>query len=112
MDLASEIIIPSIVVHEYMWVMLRLGVNPLFVADKVGEYLNDPRTLYVCEPPSVIMKALMLLEEHRASMRELDDYIILVTAVSYRATLATFDKKLARVATSLGVEVLPRTEDS
>lgn len=45
-DSASEIIIPSIVVHEYIWVMLRPGVNPLFVADKVGEYLNalEPST--------------------------------------------------------------------
>ena len=59
----------------------------------------------------MIMKALMLLEEHKASMRELNDYIILVTAASYRATLATFDRKLARAATSLGIEVLPRTGD-
>ncbi len=45
LDSAREIILPSIVIHEYVWVMsTKLGVNSLIVAAKLKEYLEGPRT--------------------------------------------------------------------
>jgi len=42
-DGAAEMYLPSIVVHGYVWVLLRrLGVDPGFALFKVEECLGDP----------------------------------------------------------------------
>jgi len=108
MDSAGEIILQSIVLHEYIWVMVRkLGVPPGFVVQKLQEYLGDPRARYLVEPPTVLYQALRLLEEHSASPREVNDYIVLSTAMYHNAVLATFDEKLGKLARRLGVETAP-----
>ena len=107
-DAAGEIILPSIVVHEYTWVMVRkLGVDPLFVAEKLREYLEDPRVIYTVEPLEVLRAALRLLAERRANPSNLNDYVILETARYYNASLATFDEKLKSLAKTLGLQTLP-----
>ena len=107
-DSAGEILVVPIVLHEYMWVMIRkLGVPAGFVAAKISEYLGDPRTRYVAEPLGVINKALGLLEKGYMQPRELNDAIILATAIQYNAVLATFDQRLRRKAKQLGVPVKP-----
>lgn len=107
-DSASEIILPSIVVHEYTWVMVRkLGVDPLFVAEKLREYLEDPRVVYTIEPLEVLRAALRLLAERGVSPSNLNDYVILETARYYDASLATFDERLKSLARMRGVQTLP-----
>ena len=107
-DSAGELIIPSIVIHEYVWVMVKkLGVDPLFVAEKLREYLEDPRVVYVAEPLEVLRVALRLLAERNSSPRNLNDYIILETARYYKAGLATFDEKLKSLARRRGIKTLP-----
>ncbi len=108
LDSAGELIIPSIVVHEYSWVMVKkLGVDPTFVAEKLREYLEDPRVVYVAEPLEVLRAALRLLAEHGVSPSNLNDYVILETARYYKASLATFDERLKSLARRRGVETLP-----
>ncbi len=108
LDSADIILLPALVVHEYVWVMIRkLGVKPSIVTEKLREYLEDPRTDYTVEHPAALYQALRLLEEHGADPRELNDYIILATARYYGAILATFDEKLKRVARKVGVETAP-----
>ena len=107
-DSAREVLIIPIVLHEYMWVMIRkLRVPASFVAAKISEYLEDPRTRYIAEPLSVINKALGLLEKGYMQPRELNDAIILTSAIQYNAVLATFDQRLRRKAKQLGVPVKP-----
>jgi len=107
-DSAGEIILPSIVLHEYIWVMVgKLGVPPGFVVQKLQEYFGDPRIRYLAEPPTVLYQALRLLEEHNASPREVNDYIVLATAMYHGAVLTTFDEKLRKLAEKLGVETVP-----
>ncbi len=107
-DSAKEIFIPSIVIHEFIWVMLKLiQVAPSFVALKIREYLEDPRARYVLEPAEVIINALKMLEEDCQSVNEVNDYIILATAMHHNLTLATFDKKLKKIAIKRGLRVVP-----
>ncbi len=107
-DSAKEIFIPSIVIHEFIWVMLKLiQVAPSFVALKIREYLEDPRARYVLEPAEVIINALKMLEEDCQSVKEVNDYIILATAMHHNLTLATFDKKLKKIAIKRGLRVVP-----
>lgn len=96
-DEAEKIIVPSIVIHEYIWVMLRVVQAPLsFIAFKVCEYLEDPRVIYMLETADVIVGALKMLEENKEDSREINDYIILAMALRQKSTLATFDQKLRK----------------
>ncbi|MDK2372423.1 MAG: PIN domain-containing protein [Candidatus Korarchaeota archaeon] len=106
MESANAIIIPAIVLHEYLWVMIRRLQVPLdFMVDKIDEYLSDRRVSYVIEPPSAVIDALEQLRG--SSARNLNDFLILSTALRYDAVLATFDRELRKFAESLGVEVAP-----
>ncbi len=106
MDSAKVIIIPSMVLHEYMWVMIRRLKVPLdFMLEKVDEYLSDRRIRYVVEPPNAVLDALEWLRT--SSARNLNDFLILSTAVRLDAILATYDEGLRRLAERMGVEVVP-----
>ena len=105
-DSARAIILPSIVLHEYLWVMVRrLEVPPDFVARKVEEYLSDRRVRYVVEPRDAVLDALELLKNR--PVRDLNDLLILFTAVRYDAVLATFDRELRKAARAVGLDVVP-----
>jgi len=107
-DEAKEIIVPSIVIHEYIWVMLRVVQAPFrFIALKVCEYLEDPRVTYMLEPADIIVEALKMLEENKEDPREINDYIILAMALRHKSTLATFDQKLRKKALEKGLKVAP-----
>ena len=107
-DTHEKVILPSIVLHEYIWVMLKkLNVPASFLAEKIEEYLNNPKILYVIEPPEAIIEALRLVSAENISTREVNDVIIALTAKYYKAALATYDEKLRKLARKLGVTVKP-----
>lgn len=107
-DEAREVIIPSIVVHEYIWAMFKIvQVPPSFLVIKLREYLGDPRVAYVLEPARVLIEALEMLEEDGESLREANDYVILAASLHYGSKLATFDGKLRARAVRRGIEVVP-----
>jgi len=106
-DSAKELWLPSIVIHEYIWVMLKLNISAEFIALKILEYLRDPRAVYLAENPEILSNALKYLKEKQASTREINDLIILMFAKQYNLTLATFDKRMKRTALSMGINVIP-----
>ncbi len=108
-DSATELVIPSIVIHEYIWVMARhLNINLNLIALKLREYLMDPpRVNYLLEDLSIYDRALNMMIEDRASTRDINDYLILSMAISENAVLATFDLDLARRAIKRNVRVVP-----
>ena len=71
----------------------KLRVPASFVAAKISEYLEDPRTRYATEPLGVINRALGLLEKGYMQPRELNDATILATAIQHNAVLATLRPK-------------------
>ncbi|RLE65790.1 MAG: VapC toxin family PIN domain ribonuclease [Thermoprotei archaeon] len=107
-DNAGSLYITSLVIFEYLWILLKkLNLNPEFAKIKLREYLEDPRTIYVCEDLDLLEKALKYMVEDRSPPHELNDYIILCAAETRNATLATFDKKLAKIAEKRGVTTIP-----
>jgi len=107
-DKATQIHIPSIVIHEYIWVMLKLLQAPLNIVEiKLHEYLDDPRTVYMLESVDILTNALKMLAEDKQSVREVNDYIILSTVQKYGLILATFDEKLRKIAISRNMKVVP-----
>lgn len=100
----EDSVIPYIVVYEFLRVIAELTRDPAFVAAKVHE-LAEYRV--VCEPLRVVQHGVELWSGHGASPSELNDYIILAFTAAHGAWLATYDKKLSKLARELGVEVIP-----
>ncbi len=107
LDSAEEVFIPSIIAHEYFWVMIKLGVSLDVILSKIEEYLEDSRTRYFMEPIDVYRKAVTMIQEDKASPREVNDYLILAVAYRERLVLATYDYNLRRAAVRRGIKVAP-----
>ena len=107
LDECSEIFIPSLIIHEYFWVALRLRINIKIVLTKIEEYLDDPRTYYFIESLNVYRNAVNMLLEDGKDYREINDYIILAVAYDEKIVLATYDEDLRRAAMQRGVNVIP-----
>ncbi|MEM0482826.1 MAG: PIN domain-containing protein [Nitrososphaerota archaeon] len=107
-DSADMLAIPPIVIHEYIWVMLKFSVSLKTISVKVHEYLEDPRTRYLVEQPAAIYEALKMMKEDRASPKMVNDYVILSLALKYDLSLATFDSVLKKRAMARGVNVVPQ----
>jgi len=106
-DEADEVAVPSIVLYEYIWVMYKLArVAPEFISLKIEEYFEDPRIIFLPDQLRFIHSALRMLKEDNASLREINDYIILASTLHYNLALATFDKKLIKRALKRGVKVV------
>ena len=107
LDDAEELFLAPIVVHEFVWVLLKFSVDPGTVSVKVEEYLGDPRARYIQESMGTIMGALKLLKENRLPASDINDLMILTLVTESKLALATFDNKLATLAKRKGVTVIP-----
>ncbi|MBS7611793.1 PIN domain-containing protein [Candidatus Bathyarchaeota archaeon] len=107
-DSATLLYIPSIVVHEYSWILLRyLNLNPVFTLTKMLEYLEDPRAVYQLESLDTLKLAFVMLKEDGGVVKEINDYIVLAFTIVNKLSLATFDRELRRKAGKRGVKVIP-----
>jgi len=106
-DSAGEILIPPIVVHEYIWVMLKFSVDPDVIVIKIHEYLEDMRAKYLHESLRIIDHAFKMLKEDHASTRGINDYIILSLALNNKIDIATFDKGLKKIASKRRINTVP-----
>ena len=107
-DRAVQIFIPSTVIHEYLWIMLKLLQIPLNIIEvKLRDYLEDPKTVYILEDVDILINALNMLIEDKQDVKEINNYIILSTARKYNLILATFDKRLKKIAINRDVKVIP-----
>ncbi|MEM0101576.1 MAG: PIN domain-containing protein [Sulfolobales archaeon] len=100
--------IPSIVIHEYLWIMLKLLQIPHNIIEiKLRDYLEDPKTVYILEDADILINALNMLIEDKQDVKEINNYIILSTARKYNLILATFDKRLKKIAINRNIKVIP-----
>ncbi len=101
---ANEIFIPSIVLHEFLWVTIKkLGIDKDIIVSKLEEYEMDWRIKFVEIPVKVYKEALRGLE----NASEVNDMIILFAAKFFDCTLGTFDEKLRKKAQKYKVKVVP-----
>ncbi|MBO3839447.1 MAG: PIN domain-containing protein [Thermoproteota archaeon] len=108
-DDAETLYIPSIVVHEFIWIMLRkIKADSDFVRRKVIEYLEeDPRSKYILESPWIIENALRALKKDGKNPELINDYIIMMIASDLGLALATYDRELREIAQVYGVKTIP-----
>uniref|UniRef100_A0A7C3SP44 Ribonuclease VapC n=1 Tax=Thermofilum pendens TaxID=2269 RepID=A0A7C3SP44_THEPE len=108
LDEADRVYLPSIVVHEYLWLLLtKFKQSPEVVREKLEEYFGDARFIYVSENSEVFLRALEMMREDGADPYMVNDYIILVLAQRLGATLATYDEELKEIARRRNVPTIP-----
>ncbi len=95
-------VIPTIVIHEYVWVLRSLNVDPDDVRYKVEEYLTHRKTRVVPESRRDVLSALKIVAEEEIALSRYNDKVILSVAERENLALATFDEKLRRQASSRG----------
>lgn len=106
LDRLEKWIIPLIVIYEYIWFMKGLGIDVESAVEKVKEFLLHPKTQLVTEGTGDLLKALNLISSEKLSLSRFNDKVIL--AIALRAgCIATFDEKLRRQASAMGLSVLP-----
>ena len=99
----NEIVVPCIVLYEYLWVLVRLTGNPSFLELKMKE-LSDFEL--ICEDYETVRRGIGRMLEEGASLETLNDYIVFSVALREGA-LATYDKKLRKLASRSGLYIIP-----
>ncbi len=108
LDEADRIYMASIIVHEYLWLLLtKFKIDLDIVREKLEEYFSDARFIYITENSEVFLKALEWMKEDNSDPTMINDYIILVLAQRLGATLATYDAELKEIARKRGIQVMP-----
>lgn len=88
--------------------MLKLLQIPHNIIEiKLRDYLEDPKTVYILEDADILINALNMLIEDKQDVKEINNYIILSTARKYNLILATFDKRLKKIAINRNIKVIP-----
>jgi len=98
-----EIVVPYVVLYEYLWVLARLTRDPAFLEQKLEELAEFEIT---CEDAETLRRGLAMMRQKGAPPEMLNDYIVLSAALREGA-LATYDKKLRKLAFKNGVTVIP-----
>ncbi|BDC17575.1 PIN domain-containing protein [Acidianus sp. HS-5] len=97
----NEVVIPQIVIYEYMWVLAKLTNNVDLIKQKLEE-LKDFEI--VKEELEDIIKGVEMLKYDK-SLRMLNDYIILALAKRLNIELTTYDSELIKAGIKNGVNI-------
>ena len=100
----EDVIIPQIVIYEYIKVLTEIRPDLNFIKTKIEE-LKDFKI--IPEDIETISKAIDLLNETSSSLKNINDFIILSLTLKIGGELATFDNKLRKIAEKKGIKVIP-----
>ncbi|MCD6373797.1 MAG: PIN domain-containing protein [Thermococcus sp.] len=95
-------VVPSIVLYELYWFLMRRGYSTEEIKEVVSSVLSSPRTKVVGDGGKYIKRALDMTK----SPKRFNDMVILATAQDF-GRLTTYDKKLRKDGERLGIELLP-----
>ena len=97
-------IIPAIVVYEFVRFLKGIGLKDML--RDVLEYLRNEKAEVVCDCPENLKDAADLVMREGLSLSEYKDMVILSHAIRGGVPLATFDRRLAKIAKKYGVEII------
>lgn len=103
-------LIPLIVLYEYVWLLKGMNLSVTDVRDKLLEYVVEEKCVVVREGVHELRWAISVIAEEGLSLARFNDKVILSIAVRHGVPLATFDARLRRQATKLGVHLIPAIE--
>ena len=100
-------VVPSVVLEEFVFVMMKANVDDGLVKSKVGELLNDRRVTFAPVGTADVKSAIRFLSSEKASLSRFNDNLVLSIASRKKMPLVTFDKELQAQAKRFGVKVVP-----
>lgn len=72
------------------------------MAEKLEQLLSERNIHIVCESPGDLVAAIRMAAEDGARPSDVNDYIIMASALNRGLALATYDKALRRAAAKRG----------
>jgi len=98
-----DIVVPYVVLFEYLWVLAKLTHDPIFLELKLRELAEFEVT---CEDLETLQRGVAMMRQNGAPLEMLNDYIVLSIALREGA-LATYDRKLRKLASKNKIAVVP-----
>ena len=102
-DSLDKVVLPAIVVYEFIWNLAAAGVAPKEAEKTVGKILLNEKVSLI-DDRRYLLPASDLFGN--LSLKHYNDSVILAVAKEI-GTLATYDKKLRNRARKLNVKLLP-----
>jgi predicted nucleic acid-binding protein len=87
-------IIPSVVLEEFIFTLVKLGLDNKIIYEKVLDLLETFEYLPIEKED--IINALNMIEKEKVSFKKFNDKLILCIAERRKAKLLTFDKELQK----------------
>jgi predicted nucleic acid-binding protein len=106
-DGADGWVVPSVVLEEFVFVMMRAKVDDGLVRGKIDELLNDRRTAFAPVGAADVKSALRFLSSENASLSRFNGKLVLSIASRKKIPLMTFDKEMQGQSKRFGVKVVP-----
>jgi len=97
-----DIVIPYIVLYEFLGVLTKLTGNVGIIMTKLDELTEFT---IMCENLDIIRSGIAMMRNDSAPITMMNDYIILSVAM-LKGALATYDKKLRNLANKRGITVI------
>lgn len=101
--LKYNVVIPYIVLYEFLGVLARLTKNISVIMIKLSE-LTEFEIIH--EDLDVVRSGIVMMRDDNAPIDMMNDYIILSVAM-LEGSLATYDGRLRNLASKRGVVVIP-----
>jgi len=101
--LKYNVVIPYIVLYEFLGVLARLTKNISIIMIKLSE-LTEFEIIH--EDLDVVRSGIVMMRDDNAPIDMMNDYIILSVAM-LEGSLATYDRRLRNLASKRGVVVMP-----
>lgn len=107
LDGLDRMVVPTVVLEEFVFVMKRAGLEDSRLGHKVVELLEDRRIETFPILARDIKNAASILLSERATFFRFNDKLVLSAARRRRLPLLTFDRELKSESKRVGVRVLP-----
>jgi Predicted nucleic acid-binding protein, contains PIN domain len=101
--LKYNVVIPYIILYEFLGVLARLTKNISVIMIKLSE-LTEFEIIH--EDLDVVRSGIVMMRDDNAPIDMMNDYVILSVAM-LEGSLATYDRRLRNLASKRGVVVMP-----
>ncbi len=101
--LKYNVVIPYIILYEFLGVLARLTKNISVIMIKLSELMEFE---IIHEDLDVVRSGIVMMRDDNAPIDMMNDYVILSVAM-LEGSLATYDRRLRNLASKRGVVVMP-----
>ena len=107
LDMLEAWIIPTIVIHEFIWFIKGLGLEIKNSYEVMLQYIGNEKSIIKPISDYHIRRALNIIFNEGLSLSRYNDKLILTIAMEEGAPIASFDRKLRGQARKLNIDVIP-----